>query len=218
MPTTTTTVEAPPPVQPALHSGYFVWRLLLAVAGLLLALLVLTASGVSTTNNVALGLPVLLAGLLLTGYTLRHIYGLARFFLEPSLSNPRAPDDRQQRLLQFETTLTLDGFFFLSAATVHWALYLLDTAAWSGIGDRLLESGSGSNHFLLFWLCLHNSLIAAIGAASATRFVVQSVSAQVWLDILVYTWYLHTILVVGQVMAAEFGRRERRRDHDPQTV
>jgi len=199
------------------------WRLVLTVLLLLAVLLVLTATGITTRDNLALGIPVLLAALLLTGDTWWRMFRLARFFLEPELSEePREPGDEQQRLLQAETFLTLQCFFFLAAAMTHWAIYLLDSGSWSGLAERLIENGSGSsgesNHFLLFWLCLHDSIIAAIGAASATRFVVQSVAAQLWLDSLVYVWYLQSLLLVGQVLAAEFGRRERRRDHDPQTV
>jgi len=186
---------------------------LVAIA-LIAVLSVLTLGGVSLDNKFV-GTLFLLGGITLFSFTVYTMYNLARFFFNAELSGPRLRQgDRQRRMLTIQVAIVLEMLYFVAVAAVHVGIFVLDNDAWSNIADVLQGT---TNYWQLYWIALLDSVIAAIGAASATRFVVQTVAAQMWLIVGVYIWRLETILLFTNVVATEFQRRERRRDLDPET-
>lgn len=206
----------PPKETPSPLFRRLLWMTALFTITLLSVLTGLTAGGVGVENQTALGTSIALAGLLVWLATVWRIFSIARLYYNQSMSRePREIGGLQQQRTRIEIVLVLEYLFLVSAAVMHWGIFIADNGSWSNLGD--LVRGT-SNHFYVYWIALLDTTIAAIGAASATRFVVQTVLAQVWLIIVVTIWRLEGLLLLGQVIAAEFARRDRRRDHDPTTV
>jgi hypothetical protein len=186
--------------------GLAIWLLTSGIA---------TAASVPLTS-VALGIAGVIAGASGFVFAQARVVRLLRFFFNADLSQPRVLGDLQQRSLVVEVALGYLALGVLGAAVAHHGLFLLDSDASPGIRDALAGS---TNHLYLFWFGLLNAVTQGIASVTQPRYdFVSTWPAQLWSLLVTLAWFLQTVTLVADVFALEMGRRERRRDHDPDTV
>lgn len=116
--------------------------------------------------------------------------------------------------LTTEVGLAYAALFLLAAALAHYGLLLLDR---TGAADEHRHE-AGASHLYMFWICILNTVTTAIAVVHNPHFEFYSFPGQVWIVVVALWWWLQLVIVIANLNVIELERRERRRDHDPETM